>query len=328
MEDQQSLRLVFAGTPEFAAEHLRELLKSTHTVIGVYTQPDRPAGRGKKLSPSPVKQVALEAGIQVFQPASLKSADEQNTLNQLEADVMIVVAYGLLLPSAILSTPKYGCLNVHASLLPRWRGAAPIQRAIEAGDTESGVTIMQMDEGLDTGDMLCKVTCPVKDDDTASSLHDRLATLGPPALLSVLDQLSKGATQAETQNNAESNYAKKLQKSEALITWQDDAQSICRKIRAFNPAPGCYSYAGDKRFRILFAIPLTNDENIVLQAQHKQPGEVLAISAKGLLVACGNGVINILELQSPGKKSMTISQFYNGHAQLIKTGDVFASPPA
>ncbi|MCV6615767.1 MAG: methionyl-tRNA formyltransferase, partial [Cellvibrionaceae bacterium] len=214
-----SLKIVFAGTPDFAAVHLRALIDSEHDVIAVYSQPDRPAGRGKKLQPSPVKQVALEHDIAVYQPLNFKDPADVQQLQDLNADVMIVVAYGLLLPQPVLAAPKHGCLNVHASLLPRWRGAAPIQRCIEAGDKLTGITIMQMDIGLDTGNMLHKVTTGISLDDTGGSLHDRLAGMGPDSLLTTLQQLEAGELQPEQQNDAQANYAHKLKKEEALLDW-------------------------------------------------------------------------------------------------------------
>lgn len=314
MQDSDGLRVVFAGTPAFAAEHLKALIRSKHHLVGVYTQPDRPAGRGKALTPGPVKQLAQEAGIPVYQPANLKPPEEQQKLRLLNAEVMVVVAYGLLLPVPIIEIPVFGCLNVHASLLPRWRGAAPIQRAIEAGDRETGITIMQMDEGLDTGDMLLQVSCPINNDDTASSLHDRLLELGPPALLKVLDQLAAGTATREAQDDSQSRYAKKLAKQEAQINWQEDAEVLARRIRAYNPTPVCSAQLEDKRLRIFLA----QAENI--ENSKHSPGEVIQVSPEGLLVACGSGALNIQALQLPGKRLMSIKQFCNGYSKLIKTG--------
>ncbi len=246
-----ALKLVFAGTPEFAAQHLQALLSDgRHDIVAVYTQPDRPAGRGKKPRPSPVKQVAEQAGLPVLQPLNFKQQQDRNALAELGADLMVVVAYGLILPQAVLDIPRLGCVNVHASLLPRWRGAAPIQRAIEAGDADTGVTIMQMAAGLDTGDMLHKVRCAIGADDTSASLHDKLAELGGPALLSALDQLASGAAQPEVQDDALSNYAAKLDKQEGQIDWQRSAIELDRQIRAFIPFPVCYTELDDDRLRI------------------------------------------------------------------------------
>ena len=222
------LKVIFAGTPDFAAIHLQALLNSEHQIVGVYTQPDRPAGRGKKLQPSPVKQLALENNIAVFQPVNFKDPASIDELKSLDADIMVVVAYGLLLPLAVLEAPKFGCFNVHASLLPRWRGAAPIQRCIEAGDKVTGITIMQMDIGLDTGDMLHKVTTDILADDTGGSLHDRLAELGPESLLTTLAQIKSGKLTPEVQNDALATYAHKLKKEEALIQWAQPAKEIGR----------------------------------------------------------------------------------------------------
>lgn len=229
------LNIIFAGTPDFAAQHLQALLNSEHNVIAVYTQPDKPAGRGKKLQASPVKQLAEQHNIPVYQPKSLRKEEAQAELKALNADVMVVVAYGLILPEAVLNAPKYGCLNVHGSLLPRWRGAAPIQRSIWAGDQETGVTIMQMDIGLDTGDMLHKVTTPIAADETSASLYAKLAELAPPALLEVLNGLESQAFKAEKQDDALSNYAEKLSKEEAKLDWNLTACQLERNIRAFNP---------------------------------------------------------------------------------------------
>lgn len=338
MDASSGLRLVFAGTPAFAAEHLKALINSHHSVVGVYTQPDRPAGRGKALMASAVKQLAVEHNLPVYQPQNLKSPEEQQTLKSLNADAMIVVAYGLLLPPHILQTPPLGCLNVHASLLPRWRGAAPIQRAIEAGDPRSGITIMQMDEGLDTGDMLLTASCPIHDCDTAGDLHDRLLELGPPTLLTVLDQLQSGTEMRVVQDHTQSTYAKKLSREEAAINWSEDAHIICQKIRAFNPVPVCFTVlkkkddkqnpsgkpgskeapSEDLRLRIFQAEPQISDTT------NKMPGEILGVSTEGIQVACGKGVLNILSLQLPGKKLISIKQFINGHAKLLAPGMQFS----
>jgi len=214
-----SLRVIFAGTPDFAARHLDALLAANYNVVGVFTQPDRPAGRGKKLMPSPVKVVAQEHGLPVFQPASLRPADNQQLIADLNADIMVVVAYGLILPKAVLEMPRLGCINVHGSLLPRWRGAAPIQRSLWAGDDETGVTIMQMDVGLDTGDMLYKLACPITPDDTSASLYDKLAELGPQGLIETLQLLARGKAKPEVQDESKVTYAEKLSKEEALLDW-------------------------------------------------------------------------------------------------------------
>ena len=291
MSTNESLNIIFAGTPVFAANHLQALLDDgQHNVIAVYSQPDKPAGRGKKLTTSAVKSLALEHNIPVFQPVSLKNDDAQHELAALNADIMVVVAYGLLLPKAVLDTPRLGCINVHGSILPRWRGAAPIQRAIEAGDTVSGVTIMQMDVGLDTGDMLLKAECPILPTDSTVDLHDRLCDIGPPALLKTLNLLSQGQSEPEVQNDLDSNYAKKIEKNEAIINWRESSDLICRKIRAFNPFPICYALLNGERVRIQQAHTVT--QVIATQAKKLAPGEI-AIDSNEIRVGCGDGTLSI-----------------------------------
>ena len=242
-----SLRIVFAGTPEFAASHLQALLDSEHSVVAVYTQPDRPSGRGQKLTPSAVKQLALKHDIPILQPVNLRSPEAQQELAAFNADLMVVVAYGLILPQVILDTPRLGCINSHASLLPRWRGAAPIQRAIEAGDSQSGVTVMQMEAGLDTGPMLLKVSTPILATDTGGSLHDRLATLGPDAVLQAIQGLTDGSLVGEKQLDGLATYAHKLNKQAAVIDWQRPATELDCRIRAMYPWPICHTtLAGEK----------------------------------------------------------------------------------
>ena len=238
----KSLNIIFAGTPDFAAQHLQAILNSQHNVIAVYTQPDKLAGRGKKLQASPVKQLAEQNNISVYQPKSLRKEEAQSELKALNADVLVVVAYGLILPKAVLDAPRLGCLNVHGSILPRWRGAAPIQRSIWAGDTQTGVTIMQMDEGLDTGDMLHKVYCDILPTETSTSLYNKLAELAPSALIDVLDNLENGKFIAEKQDDSQSNYAEKLSKEEAQLDWSLSAMQLERNIRAFNPWPIAYFF--------------------------------------------------------------------------------------
>lgn len=313
-----ALRVVFAGTPEFAAVHLRALIASEHQVVGVYSQPDRPAGRGKKLQPSPVKQVALEHNLAVYQPLNFKDPADVEQLKSLNADVMIVVAYGLILPQSVLDAPKHGCLNVHASLLPRWRGAAPIQRCIEAGDKMTGITIMQMDKGLDTGDMLSKVTTGILADDTGGTLHDRLAGMGPAALLNTLAQLEAGTLQPEKQNDALANYAHKLLKEEALINWQQPAEEIALRVRAFNPFPMAYALLGNERIRVLMAEALEQPSQLL-------PGTIASVSADGLEIACGEGVLRITQVQLAGKKAMNVADVINGQPQLFQPHHMLAS---
>ena len=313
-----SLRIIFAGTPEFAAVHLSALINSEHEVIAVYSQPDRPAGRGKKLQPSPVKQVALEHNIAVYQPLNFKDPADIAELNALQADVMIVVAYGLLLPQAVLDAPKYGCLNVHASLLPRWRGAAPIQRCIEAGDKVTGITIMQMDAGLDTGAMLHKVSTGIALDETGGSLHDRLASLGPDSLLTTLAQLQAGTLQPEQQNDALANYAHKLKKEEALLDWSQSAETLALRVRAFNPFPVAYTLLGNDRIRVLQASALDKVTQL-------QPGTIANVSAEGIEVACADGVLRLEQIQLAGKKAMMVADVINGQPTLFQPNYVLAA---
>ncbi len=314
--NQRPLRLVFAGTPDFAAAHLRALRAwDGCEVIAVYTQPDRPAGRGKKLAASPVKQLALEHGLPVHQPQRLRDEVAQAELRALAPDVMVVVAYGLILPAAVLETPRLGCINVHASLLPRWRGAAPIQRAVEAGDTESGVTIMQMDVGLDTGPMLATVRCPITADETGGSLHDKLAELGAPALLQTLADLAAGRAQPAVQDDTLSNYASKIDKGEAAIDWRQPAAVIERRIRAFNPFPVCFGEIDGTRVKVLKA---------AITEGRGEPGELLADS--GIRVACGEHSLSLLELQLPGGRALPVRDILNGHAALFAPGRRFDLP--
>ncbi|MBO6849464.1 MAG: methionyl-tRNA formyltransferase [Marinobacter sp.] len=307
------MRIVFAGTPDFAATALKALVDHRHDVVGVYSQPDRPAGRGRKLTPTPVKQVALDANIPVFQPPSLKTPEAQQQLRDLRPDVMIVAAYGLILPPAVLAIPSHGCLNIHASLLPRWRGAAPIHRAIEAGDRETGITIMQMDEGLDTGAMLLKVITAIEDVDTGGSLHDRLAELGGKAIVKALELLKKGELQGEAQNNDLACYAHKLSKDEGHIDWNLEASAIARQVRAFNPWPGTYTDLNGQRVRIHQARALDESPGQV-------PGTVLKRQRDGIDVACGTGVLRITSLQLPGARAQTPNDLINGGKELLLPG--------
>ncbi|WP_409424260.1 methionyl-tRNA formyltransferase [Pseudoalteromonas sp. RW-H-Ap-1] len=309
----QPLRIIFAGTPDFAARHLQALINSEHQIVGVYSQPDRPAGRGKKLKASEVKALALEHDLPVFQPQSLKTDEALEELNSLNADIMIVVAYGLILPKAILEAPRLGCLNVHGSILPRWRGAAPIQRAIWAGDEQTGVTIMQMDEGLDTGDMLHISRCAINADETSASLYTKLAELGPDALIDTINRLANGDITPEPQNDTDANYAKKLSKEEANIDWSMDAEQIERNIRAFNPWPVCFTQMSGNTVKIYQA-------NVVEQSGIA--GTVLASDKNGIVVACGKHALSIGELQPQGKKPMAISDFLNGRSDWVTPGTV------
>ena len=309
----QPLRIIFAGTPDFAARHLQALIDSEHQIVGVYSQPDRPAGRGKKLKASEVKELALAHELPVFQPASLKSDDALTELSNLNADIMIVVAYGLLLPKAILDAPRLGCLNVHGSILPRWRGAAPIQRAIWAGDTETGVTIMQMDEGLDTGDMLHISRCPIDATETSASLYNKLADLGPSALINTISQLTNGEITPQAQDDELANYAKKLSKEEANIDWSMDATQIERNIRSFNPWPVCFTQMGENTVKVYQA-------NVVEKTG--PAGSVLQSDKHGIVIACGTNALNITQVQPQGKKPMAITDFLNGRADWVTPGTI------
>lgn len=309
------LRIIFAGTPDFAARHLAALLDSPHQVIAVYTQPDRPAGRGQQLQQSPVKQLALQHDIPVYQPKSLKKAAAQQELVALNADLMVVVAYGLILPQAVLDAPRLGCINVHGSLLPRWRGAAPIQRAIWAGDAESGVTIMQMDIGLDTGAMLSKVSTPIAADETSTSLYDKLAVTGPVALVDALANLETLQAQAQPQQDELANYAEKLSKEEALLDFTKPAIALEREIRAFNPWPVSYLQLGTQQLKIWRA---------VTEPGSGQPGQVLRVDKKGIAVQTSDGVLVITELQPAGKKAMKVVDFLNGRADWFQPGQMLS----
>ncbi|MCY1339398.1 Methionyl-tRNA formyltransferase [compost metagenome] len=312
----QPLRLVFAGTPEFAAEHLKALLDSPHRIVAVYTQPDRPAGRGQKLMPSPVKQLAMEHGIPVLQPPTLRDPAAQAELKALDADLMVVVAYGLILPQVVLDTPRLGCINSHASLLPRWRGAAPIQRAVQAGDAESGVTVMQMEAGLDTGPMLLKVTTPISASDTGGSLHDRLAQLGPQAVLEAIGGLAAGTLKGEVQDDALANYAHKLNKDEARLDWSRPADELERLVRAFNPWPICHSSLDGEPLKVLAA---------ALGEGKGEPGRILAASKDGLTVACGEGALRLTRLQLPGGKPLNFADLYNSRREQFAVGKVLGA---
>lgn len=301
-----AFRIVFAGTPDFSVEALNTLLANDYEVCAVYTQPDRPAGRGRKLTPSPVKQRAVEKNIPVFQPASLKHPQAQQELAALAPDIMVVVAYGLLLPPEVLNIPRLGCLNIHASLLPRWRGAAPIQRAILAGDKESGVAIMQMNQGLDTGDVLAEVRTAINDDDTGGSLHDRLAVMGGELLIQVLKQLQQGTATATPQDDSLSTYAPKLDKAEAKLDWSQSAIDLKHKVNAFNPWPVAFTHWGDKSLRIWQAVVEPDDCTQV-------PGSVLGADRDGIRVATGDGVLVLKRVQIPGKKPMDVADFINAH---------------
>lgn len=315
-----SLRIIFAGTPEFAAESLRALLQQAeYDIIAVYTQPDRPAGRGRELKASPVKELALQHKIPVYQPASLKHDDVQAEMAELKADLMIVAAYGLLLPKAVLTIPRLGCLNVHASLLPRWRGAAPIQRAILAGDKETGITIMQMDEGLDTGNMRYMERCPISPNDTGGSLHDRLAILGGEALVAALELLEQGELPSAKQEEGDACYAKKLSKEEAQLNWQEPANYLACAIRAYNPVPIAFSTLGGQTVRIWQA-------SVSAETTTAPAGMIIRASREGIFVAAGNSSVLCVEtLQLAGGKPLSILQLLNARRDLLAPGQVFGA---
>lgn len=308
------MRIIFAGTPDFAAETLKALLTTDHEICAVYSQPDRPSGRGRKLTASAVKQVALEHNIPIEQPLNFKEDEAKKILANYQADLMIVVAYGLLLPQAVLDTPTLGCINVHASLLPRWRGAAPIQRAILAGDAETGVCIMQMEAGLDTGPVLSRASCPISPEDTAQTLHDRLAILGAETLLATLPNIIELQSNAQTQDDSLSCYAAKLLKSEAEINWQQTASQIARQIHAFNPWPVAQTIWQEKIFRIWSA-------SVVAGKNSVPAGDIIAVNKDSIDVATGEGFLRLNQIQLPGKRAMPVADFLN--ANTIKTGEHF-----
>ncbi len=316
MSSNRPLQVVFAGTPEFAAVALQALFDSSHQVVAVYTQPDRPAGRGRKLRPSPVKVLAMQQGIEVRQPKSLRSEEAQTGLAALAADVMVVAAYGLILPVEILETPRLGCINIHASLLPRWRGAAPIQRAILAGDTETGVTIMQMDVGLDTGAMLLKRSCAIAVGDTAQVVHDRLAQLGGEAQIEALTALAAGTLTGEPQSEAQSCYAAKLSKAEALIDWSRPAIDLARQVCAFNPWPVAQTPFADGMLRVWQAEAITPPVSAA-------PGTLVAAGKTGIDVATGEGVLRLLQLQLPGGRAVAAADLLNANERLRSVGYSF-----
>lgn len=311
-----SLRVAFAGTPEFAAQALAAIIAAGYKVPLVLTQPDRPAGRGMKLIASPVKRMALKHGIAVDQPQRLRSDEQRAALVACAPDVLVVAAYGLILPRAVLETPPLGCINIHASLLPRWRGAAPIHRAIEAGDVQTGITIMQMDEGLDTGAMLMREAVPIDAADTTATLHDRLAVLGATMIVSALKQLARGTLSVTPQPADGVTYANKIVKAEAVIDWRRPAVEIERAVRAFNPFPAALGNFGGVALKI-WRVRLLQDQGGV-------PGTVLAAGPDGVVVACGEGALALLELQKPGSKRLAVAEFLKGFT--LEQGDCFEVP--
>jgi methionyl-tRNA formyltransferase len=306
------MKIIFAGTPQFAATAMAALHKE-HQIIAVLTQPDRPAGRGMQLVASPVKQFALQHGLTVLQPENLKTEVAQRSIAALNADVMVVAAYGLILPKAVLQLPRYGCLNIHASLLPRWRGAAPIQRAILAGDKETGITIMQMDEGLDTGDMLLRHVCPIETNDTARSLQDKLAEMGAGSILETLRLLQANLLTPVKQDNDAASYAPKLTKGEAQIEWRQDARQIERAVRAYNPFPVCHAR--------LNGVPIKIWQAALCTDKRGDPGRVIEVNKRGITVACGNDALRLEVLQRPGGKAQPAEQFLQ--AVPVEVGDDF-----
>jgi methionyl-tRNA formyltransferase len=306
------MRVIFAGTPEFAAHALRAIVAAGHVVPLVLTQPDRPAGRGMALQPSPVKRLAEANGIDVFQPPTLKDVAAQERIAAVGADVMVVAAYGLIVPQAVLDMPRHGCINIHASLLPRWRGAAPIQRALLAGDHETGVSIMQLEAGLDTGPVLLRAICPIGAADNAATLHDRLAEHGAHL---IVEALSKLPLPAEPQPAAGVTYAHKIEKTEALIDWSKDAQELDRHIRAFNPFPGAQARFGGQTVKLWQAVPV---------AGGGERGRILSVDRNHIVVACGSGALAISELQKAGGKRLPVREFLAGHP--LKAGDRFDLP--
>ena len=310
------LRLVFAGTPEFAAVSLAALIDTVYEPVAVYCQPDRPAGRGRKLRIGPVKQLALEQGIEVFQPQNFKSQEAIDTLAALKPDVLIVVAYGLILPQSVLDIPTFGAINVHASLLPRWRGAAPIQRAILAGDKETGITTMQMDAGLDTGDMLLKQVCPILPEDSTATLHDRLAELGGKTLLETLELLSADKLSPQAQDETQTCYAQKIAVSEAALDWTLAADKLALSIRAFNPVPVAHCFYNEDRYKIWSAKAIAKNSDL-------PPGSIIDLNKQGLDIQTGDGTLRVTKLQAPGKRAMQITDYVNGNA-VLSIGSAFS----
>lgn len=311
----ESLRIIFAGTPEFTLPGLNALYTSRHNLQAVYTQPDRPAGRGRKLQPSAVKNWALAHSVPIYQPVNFKDPASVEQLAALQPDVMVVIAYGLILPKKILTIPRLGCINVHASLLPRWRGASPIQQSVWQGDKESGVTIMQMDVGMDTGDILATVSCPLEPDETSGSLHDKLAELAVEPLLQTLDALASGQSKAQPQNPDGVTYAAKINKEDAKINWQLSAKAIDCQIRACNPWPVAFTMAGDEMMRI-------HQARVVDTQVDALPGTVLALDKSGLLVATGEQAILAERVQFAGGKMMSVADWLNARRDTLFVSQV------
>ena len=317
------MKIIFAGTPQFAADQLTALLNQTeHEVVAAYTQPDRPSGRGKKTFASPVKTLALENNIRVMQPTSLKAAEQQAELKSFNADLMVVAAYGLILPQAVLDLPRLGCINIHASLLPHWRGAAPIERAIIAGDKTSGITIMQMTAGLDTGDILLKQPCPIDHLETGDSLRKKLTPIGQSLLIQAIAELDNGTAVHIPQDDSDSSYAKKIDKMEGCIDWHANAEVIDRTIRAFTSTTACFTFLHEQRLRITVAQAIENHRHAA------DIGSIFAINKDYLSVQCGAGQLRIFELQIPGAKVMSTSALLNGRTNFFTVGDCFSQIPS
>lgn len=311
------MRILFAGTPDFSVPVLQALMDAGHQICAVYTQPDRPKGRGRKLSPSPVKVCAQSHGLPIEQPKSLRQKDAQAALAAYQPELMVVVAYGLILPRAVLETPALGCVNVHASLLPKYRGASPIQAAVLNGDKTSGVTIMQMDEGLDTGDMILKRECNIGAQDTAADLHDALSTMGASAIVDAVHLLESKQATFEKQDDTKASYAGKITKEDALIDWSKPAATIHQQIRAYHPWPVAYSSLNDQVIRIWQA------ELLSTEPHQYQAGEIVEVAKKHLHIACGQGILAISQLQLVGGKSLSIADFLNAKRSMFVVGDCF-----
>ena len=312
-----SLKIIFAGTPRFAVPIFRALIDSSHRVLAVYTQPDRPTGRGRKIMESPIKTLAQQHAITVIQPIFLRDEEEKKKLVAMSPDVMVVVAYGLILPPLMLNSFRFGCVNVHASLLPRWRGAAPVQRAILAGDRETGVSIILMDKDVDTGDVLARKSCPILSDDTAANLYDRLSLISTDLLLDLLKKLEKGDVQLEKQDKTLVTYASKIQKREVLMNWKKSAAELVRQIHAFNPTPVAFTYFAGGSMRIWQARALNKETDL-------KPGTLVSMNKKGIYVSTGSGILQLCQVQFPGRRVCSANDFINAYGnQLIPKQTVF-----